>query len=165
MRHGLGLRHGLEAWGREGWLVLRHGGEIWLGLNNGKKRYSVRLENKSQTISHFLAPLGNERLFEIFLRFVFKFSQLPLFFPLLSPSHPSLPHALSSCLKPSPSSSPCLKPMPSPCLKRMPQAHASLPQPSPSSMLQAQTPLPSLISSPCTSADAAGRAEMCARGV
>ena len=39
LEDGLGLRHGLEAWGREG----------WLGLNNGKKRYSVRLENKSQT--------------------------------------------------------------------------------------------------------------------
>ena len=34
----LGLRHGLEAWGREG----------WLGLSNGKKRYSVRLEHKSR---------------------------------------------------------------------------------------------------------------------
>ena len=38
LEDGLGLRHGLEAWGREG----------WLGLSNGKKRYSVRLENKSQ---------------------------------------------------------------------------------------------------------------------
>ena len=51
MRHGLenglGLRHGLEAWGREGWLGLRHGGEGWLGLSNGKKRYSVRLEKNN----------------------------------------------------------------------------------------------------------------------
>ena len=125
LEDGLGLRHGLEAWGREGWLGLRHGGEGWLGLSNGKKRYSVRLENKSQKnqkIVHFRAPLGDERFFE-FLRFVFKFYQLPLFFPLLSPSHPSLPHASSPCLKPSPSSSPCLKPMPSPWLKPMPQAH------------------------------------------
>ena len=35
MRHG--LEDGLEAWGREGWLVLRHGGEVWLGLNNEQK--------------------------------------------------------------------------------------------------------------------------------
>ena len=39
---GMGLRHGLEdgleAWGREG----------WLGLSNGKKIYSVRVENQSQ---------------------------------------------------------------------------------------------------------------------
>ena len=58
LEDGLGLRHGLEAWGREGWLSLSH----------GKKRYSVRLENKFQTnqqISHFLATLGNAR----FLRF------------------------------------------------------------------------------------------------
>ena len=69
LEDGLGLRHGLEAWGREGWLGLRHGGEGWLGLSNGKKRYSVRLENKSQKnqkISHFLAPLGNDRFFDFF---------------------------------------------------------------------------------------------------
>ena len=48
LEDGLGLRHGLEAWGREGWLGLRHGREGWPGLDNGKKRYSVRLENKSQ---------------------------------------------------------------------------------------------------------------------
>ena len=69
LEDGLGLRHGLEAWGREGWLGLRHGGEGWLGLSNGKKRYSVRLENKSQKnqkISHFLAPLGNERFLDFF---------------------------------------------------------------------------------------------------
>ena len=47
LEDGLGLRHGLEAWGREGWLGLRHGGEGWQGLSNGKKRYSIRLENKS----------------------------------------------------------------------------------------------------------------------
>ena len=83
-----------------------------------------------------------------------------LFFPLLSPSHPSLPHASSPCLPAHPqahTSSPCQ------VAKPMPQAHASLPQPSPSSVLQAQTPLPSLISSPCIPADAAGRAEMCVR--
>ncbi len=38
LEDGLGLRHGLEAWGRKG----------WLGLSHGKKRYSVRLENKSE---------------------------------------------------------------------------------------------------------------------
>ena len=47
---GMGLRHGLEdgleAWGREGWLGLRHGREGWPGLNNGKKRYSVGLEKQ-----------------------------------------------------------------------------------------------------------------------
>ena len=78
-----------------------------------------------------------------------------LFFPLLSPSHPSppclkpshpsLPHASSPCLKPSPCSSPCLKPMPSPCLKPMPQAHPSLPQPSLSPMPQVQPSLFPLI--------------------
>ena len=60
---GMGLRHGLEdgleAWGREGWLGLRHGREGWPGLNNGKKRYSVGLEKqgskKSQKICHFRA--------------------------------------------------------------------------------------------------------------
>ena len=116
LEDGLGLRYGLEAWGREG----------WLGLSNGKKRYSVRLENKSQKNHKNLAFPRSARkceIFLIFLRFVSKFYQLPLFFPLLSPSHPSLPHASSPCLKPSPSSSPCLKPMPSPCLKPMPQAH------------------------------------------
>ena len=46
LEDGLGLRHGLEAWGREGWLGLRHGREGWPGLNNGKKRYSVRLEKQ-----------------------------------------------------------------------------------------------------------------------
>ena len=128
LEDGLGLRHGLEAWGREG----------WLGLSNGKKRYSVRLENKSQKIKKSLiSSLRSEMSdFFVFLRFVSKFYQLPLFFPLLSPSHPSppclkpshpsLPHASSPCLKPSPSSSPCLKPMPSPCLKPMPQAHPPL---------------------------------------
>ena len=40
LRGGLGLRHGLEAWGGEGWLGLRPGGEGWLGQNNGKKRDS-----------------------------------------------------------------------------------------------------------------------------
>ena len=44
LEDGLGFRHGLGAWGREGWLGLRHGGEGWLGLNNEKKSYSVRLE-------------------------------------------------------------------------------------------------------------------------
>ena len=71
LEDGLGLRHGLEAWGREGWLGLRHGGEGWLGLSKGKKRYSVRLENKPQqklNILPFLAPLGNVSCF--FLRFV-----------------------------------------------------------------------------------------------
>ena len=47
LEDGLGLRHGLEAWGREGWLGLRHGREGWPGLNNGKKRYSVKLEKKT----------------------------------------------------------------------------------------------------------------------
>ena len=130
LEDGLGLRHGLEALGREG----------WLGLSNGKKRYSVRLENKSQTnqkISHFLAPLGKERCFCFLLGSVFKFYQLPLFFPLLSPSHPSppclepshpsLPHASSPCLKPSPSSSPCRTPLPRPCLKPIPLFHVSSP--------------------------------------
>ena len=41
LEDGLGLRHGLEAWGREGWLGLRHGREGWPGLNNGKKREIV----------------------------------------------------------------------------------------------------------------------------
>ena len=81
LEDGLGLRHGLEAWGREGWLGLRHGErgmarlkpwkrrvarleqwEGWPGLNNGKKRYSVRLENKSQKtqkIDHFRAERGH----------------------------------------------------------------------------------------------------------
>ena len=49
---GMGLRHGLgdglEAWGRERWLGLRHGREGWPGLSNGKKRYSLGLEQKSQ---------------------------------------------------------------------------------------------------------------------
>ena len=115
LRHGLedgrGVSPGLEAWGSVGWLGLWHGREGWPGLNNGKERHSVRLEKQIS------------RDFLTFLRFFFKFYQLPLFFPLLSPSHPSLPHASSPCLKPSPSSSPCLKPMPSPCLKPMPQAH------------------------------------------
>ena len=57
LEDGLGLRHGLGAWGREG----------WLGLSNGKKRYSVRLEKQSSTKSqktlHFLAPLGNAIFF------------------------------------------------------------------------------------------------------
>ena len=69
LEDGLGLRHGLEAWGREGWLGLRHGGEGWLGLSNGKKRYSVRLENKSQTNlkKSLISSLrsGNERFLEI----------------------------------------------------------------------------------------------------
>ena len=107
-----------------------------------------------QKDSNFRAKRGNLRFLDRFLRFLFKAYRVPLFPlfspshpspPCLKPSHPSLPHASSPCLKPSPSSSPCLKPMPSPCLKRMPQAHASLPQPSPSSMLQAQAPLPSMI--------------------
>ena len=38
---GMGLRHGLEdgleAWGREGWLGLRHGREGWPGVSNGTK--------------------------------------------------------------------------------------------------------------------------------
>ncbi len=49
MRHGLenglGLRHGLEAWGREGWLGLRHGGEGWLGL---EAWWTIKKERKNQ---------------------------------------------------------------------------------------------------------------------
>ena len=90
MRHGLedglGLRHGLEAWGREGWLGLRHGREGWPGLNNGKKRYSVGLEKqgskKPQKICHFLAPLGNDRFFEIFLSLVFQVLSTTSLFPI-----------------------------------------------------------------------------------
>ena len=60
---GMGLRHGLEdgleAWGREGWLGLRHGREGWPGLSNGKKRYSVGFEQNLKQIfkkcgRHFL---------------------------------------------------------------------------------------------------------------
>ena len=83
LEDGLGLRHGLDAWGREGWLGLRHGGEVCLGLNNGKKRYSVRLEDKSQTISHFLAPLGNERFCEILLSLVFQVLSTTSLFPIV----------------------------------------------------------------------------------
>ena len=91
MRHGLegglGLRPGLEAWGREGWLGLRHGREGWPGLNNGKKRYSVRLEKQisktSQKILHFLAPLGNARFFEMFLRFVSQVLSTISLFPIV----------------------------------------------------------------------------------
>ena len=86
LEDGLGLRHGLEAWGREGWLGLRHGREGWPGLNNGKKRYSVRLEKqsstKSQKILHFLAPLGNARFFEILLSFVFQVLSTTSLFPI-----------------------------------------------------------------------------------
>ena len=32
LEDGPGLRHGLETWGREGYMGLRHGGEGWLGL-------------------------------------------------------------------------------------------------------------------------------------
>ena len=66
LEDGLGLRHGLGAWGREGWLGLRHGGEGWLGLSNGKKRYSVRLENKSQQKSKNLSFPCSARKREIF---------------------------------------------------------------------------------------------------
>ena len=86
LEDGLGLRHGLEAWGREGWLGLRHGREGWPGLNNGKKRYSVGLEKqgskKSQKICHFLAPLGNDRFFEIFLSLVFQVLSTTSLFPI-----------------------------------------------------------------------------------
>ena len=69
LEDGLGLRQGLEAWERKGWLGLKHGGEGWLVLvpNKQKKRYSVRLEKQIQisktNLSHFLAPLRNERRF------------------------------------------------------------------------------------------------------
>ena len=51
---GMGLRHGLEdgleAWGREGWLGLRHGREGWPGLSNGNKRYSAGLEKYQKNL-------------------------------------------------------------------------------------------------------------------
>ena len=55
LEDGLGLMHGPEAWGRERWLDLRHGGEGWQEQRKEKKRYSVRLENESQT--HLKKPL------------------------------------------------------------------------------------------------------------
>ena len=58
LEDGLGLRHGLEAWGREG----------WLGLSNGKKRYSVRLENKSQKNQKSFISEQSEEMRD-FLRF------------------------------------------------------------------------------------------------
>ena len=77
---------GLEAWGRGG-QGLSYGRERWPGLNNGKKRYSVRLEKQisktSQKILHFLAPLGNARFFEMFLRFVSQVLSTLSLFPIV----------------------------------------------------------------------------------
>ena len=92
LEDGLGLRHGLEAWGREGWLGLRHGGggqglsygrEGWPGLNNGKKRYSVRLENKSQKYlkKSLISSLRSEM--SGFLRLVFQVLSTISLFPIV----------------------------------------------------------------------------------
>ena len=43
MRHG--LEDGLEAWGREGGMGLRHGGEGWLGL---EAWWTIKRERKNQ---------------------------------------------------------------------------------------------------------------------
>ena len=146
LEDGLGLRHGLEAWGREGCLGLRHGGEGWLGLSHGREGWPRINNGKREVVSKTwklisrtsktsLISEQSEEMRGIFDLFEICFQCLIeyLFSPLLSPCHPSppclmprhrsFPHASSPCLKPSPSSSPCLKPMPSPCLKPMPQAH------------------------------------------
>ena len=64
---GMGLRHGLadglEAWGREGWLGLRHGREGWPGLNNGKKRYSVGLDKNLKKKLQKIPPAFFGRFF------------------------------------------------------------------------------------------------------
>ena len=45
LEDGLGLRHGHEAWGREGTMGLRHGGEGWLGL---EASWTIKRERKKQ---------------------------------------------------------------------------------------------------------------------
>ena len=45
LEDGLGLRHGHEAWGREGTMGLRHGGEGWLGL---EASWTIKRERKNQ---------------------------------------------------------------------------------------------------------------------
>ena len=60
---GMGLRHELEARGREGWLGLRHGSEGWPGLSNGKKRYSVGLEQNLKKIFQRMPPAFFGRCF------------------------------------------------------------------------------------------------------
>ena len=106
-----------------------------------KKGYSVRLEkrsqNKFQKIRHLLAPLGNLRFVERFLRFLFKPYRVPLF-PLFIPGHPSLPW-----LKPSHPSLPWLKPGHPP--SSMVQAAREPPLPT----AQASIIKPPLADSPC----------------
>ena len=45
LEDGLGLRHGLETWGREGYMGLRHGGEGWLGL---EAWWAIKRERQNQ---------------------------------------------------------------------------------------------------------------------
>ena len=45
LEDGPGLRHGLETWGREGYMGLRHGGEGWLGL---EAWWAIKRERKNQ---------------------------------------------------------------------------------------------------------------------
>ena len=105
------LRHwlegGLEAWGREGWLGLRHGREGWPGLSNGKKRYSVGLD---KNLKKNLPKNASGIFWNIFLRFLSS-----------SINYLSFSHCLALAIPPSHASSPAIPLFP------MPQAHASSP--------------------------------------
>jgi len=71
LEYGLGLRDGLEAWGREGWPGLRHGGEAWLGLNNGKRCTRQGFNKSEKGFSKNLKVLSEARNFEILYMYIY----------------------------------------------------------------------------------------------
>ena len=67
---------GLEAWGRG-----MAGTEQWKTEILG--RTAKQISKKAKTISHFLAPLGNERFSEILLSLVFQVLSTTSLFPIV----------------------------------------------------------------------------------